>query len=186
MIVENETLSKVNFKENELAKEYEECAFEQCDLSNADLTDIAFIECTFKDCDLSNSKLGNTSFKDVSFQHCKMLGLHFDDCNKFLLEMTFESCVLNYASFYQLKLKSIRFNECQLQEVDFSSADLSNAVFKNCNLLDAVFDNTILEKTDFRSATNYSFDPELNYVNKALFSKEEVIGLLAKYDIDIS
>lgn len=186
MIIENEAFSKIDFKVHELAKEYEECEFDQSDFSNADLSDIIFIECTFKDCDFSNAKLSNTSFKDVTFQQCKMLGLHFDDCNKFLLEMRFENCTLNLSSFYQLKLKGIRFIDCQLQEIDFSRADLTNAQFHNCDLAQSIFNNTILEKADFRSALNYTFDPELNYIKKARFDKESIIGLLAKYDIDIS
>lgn len=186
MIKEHETFSKANFKTSELAKEYEECQFDQCDFSTADLTDISFIECTFKDCDLSNAILSNTSFKDIVFDQCKMLGMHFNDCNKFLLEMNFQDCVLNFSSFYQLKLRNVRFKNCQLQEVDFSSADLTNASFTNCDLLSALFDNTILEKADLRDSFNYSFDPEVNYIDKAKFSKESVIGLLSKYDISIS
>lgn len=186
MITENETFSKIDFKNNELDKEYEDCVFDLCDFSDVKLTDISFIACTFKDCDFSNAKLNNTSFKDVTFQQCKMLGLHFDDCNKFLLEMRFENCTLNLSSFYQLKLKSIQFKDCQLQEVDFSSADLTNAQFLNCDLAHATFDNTILEKADLLTAINYAFDPEVNYIKKAKFSRESVIGLLVKYDIDIS
>jgi fluoroquinolone resistance protein len=186
MITENETFSKVDFKAKELDKEYEDCVFDLCDFSDANLTDVTFIECTFKDCDLSNAKLSNTSFKDVTFLQCKMLGLHFDDCNKFLLEMRFENCSLNLSSFYQLKLKGIRFKDCQLHEVDFASADLTNAQFHNCDLAKTTFDNTILEKADFRTATNYTLDPEVNYIKKARFSNESVVGLLAKYDIEIS
>ena len=42
-----------------------------------------------------------------------------------------------------------------------------------------------LEKADFRTAFNYSIDPENNRMKKAKFSPPEVVGLLNKYDIEI-
>jgi len=47
----------------------------------------------------------------------------------------------------------------------------------------ATFDNSILAGTDFRSASNYSFDPEKNKIRKAKFSLAGLPGLLDKYDI---
>jgi hypothetical protein len=42
-----------------------------------------------------------------------------------------------------------------------------------------------LEKADFRTAFNYSINPETNRIKKAKFSKEGLNGLLDKYDIEI-
>lgn len=72
-----------------------------------------------------------------------------------------------------------------LQEVDFSEADLTAAIFENCDLQGATFDKTILERADFRTARNYSIDPEANSIRKAKFTLEGVTGLLNKYNIDI-
>jgi len=69
--------------------------------------------------------------------------------------------------------------------VDFTETDLSMAVFKNSDLLNTSFMRTNLEKADFRSAFNYSIDPELNKIKKAKFSAEGLSGLLTKYNIDI-
>jgi uncharacterized protein YjbI with pentapeptide repeats len=84
-----------------------------------------------------------------------------------------------------MKIKKTIFKNSQLQEVDFAQADLSQAIFENCNLAQASFDHTILEKTDFRTAYNYSIDPEINRIKKAKFSVLGLSGLLDKYDIDI-
>ncbi len=70
-------------------------------------------------------------------------------------------------------------------EVDFTEADLSSAVFDNCDLTRSIFENTILEKADFRTSRNYSFDPDLNKIKKAKFSYPGILGLLGKYDIEI-
>jgi fluoroquinolone resistance protein len=48
-----------------------------------------------------------------------------------------------------------------------------------------MFDHTILEKADLRSSYNYSFDPEINRIKKAMFSLQGIPGLLNKYDIEI-
>jgi uncharacterized protein YjbI with pentapeptide repeats len=72
-----------------------------------------------------------------------------------------------------------------LHEVDFTEADLTAAKFENCDLQRTIFANTILEKSDFRTAFNYSIDPEINRIKKAKFSLPGVLGLLAKYAIEI-
>ena len=51
--------------------------------------------------------------------------------------------------------------------------------------MDAIFDKTLLEKSDFRKAFNYTIDPETNRIKKAKFSLHSISGLLVKYDIEI-
>ncbi|MFC2186085.1 pentapeptide repeat-containing protein [Fulvivirgaceae bacterium LMO-SS25] len=185
-LIEGETFSNINYTENLLAKgDYENCQFTNCNLSSVDLSNINFTECTFDSCNLSMCKLGNTGIKDVTFNDCKMLGLHFQNCNEFLFEIEINNCQLNLSSFYRRKLKKTNFRNSVLHEVDFAEADLSMAVFDNCDLQGAIFENTILEKVDFRTAKNYSINPELNRIRKAKFSIPEVVGLLNKYDITI-
>ena len=101
------------------------------------------------------------------------------------LEIPLDDCQLNHSSFYKTKIKKTLFKNSELQEVDFVESDLTGVVFTNCNLAKAVFDNTTLEKTDFRTAYNYSIDPETNRMKKARFSLLGIPGLLNKYDIEI-
>jgi uncharacterized protein YjbI with pentapeptide repeats len=114
-----------------------------------------------------------------------MLGLHFHNCNEFLFSVSFESCIVNLSSFHKLKLKKTRFVNSSFHEADFSEADLSQSTLDNCDLARAIFDGTNLERTDLRTAYNYSIDPKLNKIKKAKFSLQGVAGLLYKYDIDI-
>ena len=74
---------------------------------------------------------------------------------------------------------------CSLEAVDFTETDLTQSNFAKSILKDAVFERSNLEKCDFRNALSYSFDPELNRIKKAKFSREAVVGLLAKYPIEI-
>ena len=71
------------------------------------------------------------------------------------------------------------------EEVDFVEAELTNASFKDCDLTNAVFENTLLEGADFRTAFNFSIDPERNEISRARFSVQNVVGLLGKYRIRI-
>lgn len=183
---EGATFEKTDFTGNGLpVGDYENCTFSHCDLSGTDLSRISFIDCDFDNCNLSTARLTETAFKEVRFNNCKLLGLHFEDCTDFLFQVHFDNCVLDLACFYKRKLKKTLFRKTSLQEADFSEADLSGAVFDECNLAGAAFDNTLLEKADFRTAYNYSLDPENNRIKKAKFSQAGLSGLLDKYDIDI-
>jgi uncharacterized protein YjbI with pentapeptide repeats len=185
-LVYNKTYDKINFKENCLKKgEYESCAFNSCDFSNADLSEIKFLGCSFTSCNLSLVKLRDTSLRDIVFKGCKMLGLHFDACNKFGLSFRIETCPLNHSIFYKVKIRETTFINSQLNETDFTESDLTGSVFDNCDLTGATFEQTIIEKADFRTSYNYSIDPEINRIKKAKFSLPGVVGLLNKYDIQI-
>ena len=163
--------------------EYEDCVFNNCIFSEVDLSGINFKECSFQNCDFSLAKVNNTGFNDAKFINCKMLGLHFDKVNVFLLAVDFENCFLSMSSFYKLDLTKTRFKDCNLQEVDFSDADLTSSLFDNCDLQGAKFNHTNLEKVDFRTSFYYSINPETNRLKKAKFSINGIIGLLDKYGI---
>jgi len=186
-LIENKTFEKIDYTENNLFKgEYEHCMFTRCIFYKADLSHILFNECTFDDCDFSLVNMKSTALRDVTFLNCKLLGVRFDECNEFLLSVHFENCMLKFSSFHKLKLKQTRFQTCNLQEVDLAEADLTGSVFETCDLQRTLFEHTNLEKVDFRSSFNYAFDPEKNRIKKAKFSHEGVLGLLDKYDIEIS
>ncbi|MBP7510709.1 MAG: pentapeptide repeat-containing protein [Bacteroidia bacterium] len=165
--------------------EYENCSFNALNLSNANLSGYIFVDCIFKECNLSSAIMKGTAFRTVSFESCKMLGIQFEAANDFGFSLSFKDCLLGHTSFYQKKMKKTIFKNCQLNEVDFTEADLSESDFLNCNLQNATFNNSILLKTDFRTAINYTIDPELNKLKKSKFSIPEIIGLLGKYDIII-
>jgi fluoroquinolone resistance protein len=164
---------------------YEHCRFINCNFAEVNLSGINFLECYFDGCNLGMTKLGKTGFREIKFTGCKLLGLHFDHCNRIGLAMEFDNCILNLSSFYQLKLKGTIFTNSILHEVDLAEADLSNTVFDNCDLKGTMFDNTNIEHADFRTAYNYSIDPAKNKIKKAKFSMQGLIGLLDKYDIVI-
>lgn len=169
-MTEHEHFDKEDFRVRTAARSYEDCLFTGCLFSSADLRDCEFTDCRFERCDLSMALLENTSMRTVRFHECKLLGTSFENCNQILFSPDFERCLLDYASFRRAKLRKRLFCGCSLRQADFSAADLSGAVFADCDLDGATFDRTVLEKTDFSTARNYSIDPETNRIRRARFS----------------
>ena len=62
---------------------------------------------------------------------------------------------------------------------------MRGAIFDKCDMAKAKFEKTNLEKADFRTAINFTIDPEKNRLKKARFSSAGLPGLLYKYDIEI-
>jgi uncharacterized protein YjbI with pentapeptide repeats len=122
----------------------------------------------------------------VKFIGCKLLGVHFEDANPFSLQMSFENCNLESASFFGMKMKDTRFTQSKLNHADFTNADVQGADFSGADLTDARFDNTNLEKTDFRTAHGFQIDPERNRLKKAKFNAQNALQLLQKYKLEIS
>jgi uncharacterized protein YjbI with pentapeptide repeats len=186
LVHEDKQFNGIDYSEKLLvSEEFDHCEFINCNFQKSDLSNNDFTDCVFKGCNFSLTVLNNTGLKTIRFIDCKLIGIDFSKCSNFLFSVSFQNCHVDYSSFFQKKMKKTNFIDCSLKEVDFAEVDLSMSVFQNCDLLDAVFMHSVLEKTDFRTARNYSFDPELNKIKKAKFSHSQVTGLLAKYQIDI-
>ena len=184
--IEQQLFSKEDYSETPLPKgEYYNCNFRNCNFAESDLSEIRFSDCSFAGCDLSNVIVVKSSFQETSFKECKMLGFRFDSCDQLGMTVRFDNCMLDHASFYQVKLNHTVFKSTTLREVDFSEADLRNAILDQCDLLNATFDHSNLERANLSTALNYSIDPENNRIGGAKFSMPEVMGLLSKYSIVI-
>jgi fluoroquinolone resistance protein len=165
--------------------DYDNCYFNACDFTGADLSFINFMECEFRECNISLTRLAQTSFREVSFISCKLLGLHFEDINNMMTSLVFKLCNLDVCSFNKLKLKKAIFIDSKLSEADFTDTDLGGSVFSNCDLDRAIFRNTNLEGADLRTAFNFRINPDQNHIKKARFTLNGLPGLLGRYDIEI-
>ena len=189
--MDKKIIERKTFRDNDYTRitlergEYENCSFVNCAFLNSDLSEFVFTDCSFSGCSLSAVKLNGTAMRKINFKDCKLTGLPFEECTNFLMSMSFENCVLNYSSFFRLKLEKTIFRGCVLREVNFTMCDLTEAQFDECDLEGAVFERTVLEKADLRTAYNYSINPEINKLTKAKFSSSGIAGLLYKYDIII-
>ncbi len=184
-----EGLNIVNytFSGNELSYiEYESCTFTNCDFSGLTFLAMAFIDCHFIKCKFNNTNVNHTAFRSAQFTRCIITDVNFAMCDKFLFNMDFAHCQMDFCKFYGLKMKAISFIDCKLIAVDFMATDLSNANFSESDLRRATFIESKLIKADFSTAINYVFDPKSNKVKGAIFSKKGLPGLLEHYNIVVT
>ena len=167
-------------------REFEKCSFKTCDFSNSDFSYNRFTDCTFTGCNLGLMKLNQTTMNGIFFKECKLIGLNFHECADMLFSVRFENCLLDYASFINKKMSKTSFKNSSLKSTVFSNTTLNKALFDNTDLQGAVFDKTNLQEANLTTAYNFSIDPEKNMIRKAKFSQQGLLGLLAKYDIQVS
>ena len=186
VIHEAKTFEHIDYSEKKLwGREFVNCEFRNCNFTKSDLSNNNFEDCTFQSCNFSLTAFRNAGLRTVKFIGCKVMGIDFSESNSFSFSVAFQDSILDYSSFFQCRMKKTDFTDCSLKQVDFSEADLSMAVFRKCDLSSASFMRTNLEKTDFRTARNYSLDPQQNKVKGAKFSHLGLAGLLYMYHLDI-
>lgn len=167
-------------------KEFECCTFNHCDFSQCNFIGVTFIDCTFNDCIFSGSKINHVAFRTVFFNNCKMEDLNFSMCDKLIFEIHFKECILDFSKFYTLKIKGTTFTDCSIIAVDFMKTDLTSVVFDKCDLYRSEFAQAIANKANFKTSYNYTIDPTKTKIKKAIFSWNEVKGLLFKHELDIN
>lgn len=112
----NKTFSSINYAEKELVgREFDQCNFQQVDFSNCKIQNCIFSDCVLEDCNLSLAQLVNTGLSNVKFKNCKLLGVDFIKVRDFSFSVSFENCILDYASFSRKKLKKAKFVVAGLQ-----------------------------------------------------------------------
>ena len=82
-------------------------------------------------------------------------------------------------------MHNFQFVDCQIVEVDFTEADAQDSYFDDCDLNRSLFEETNLQSVNFKTAKNFIIDVEKNKIKGAVFSKDNIVGLLSKYQIVI-
>lgn len=184
--VENIQYSKKTFKSRELSRtDFDSCTFTNCDFSDLHISNSEFLDCEFVACNFSNTRLKGSSFKQAYFKESKFIGVKFHEVDPFLLQMKFVNCQLDFSSFYQLKIQYFHFDYCQMIGVDFTETDAQYCVFHKTNLKEAIFEDTKLQNANFTTAENFLIDIDKNFISNAFFSKENVLNLLQKFNLNI-
>lgn len=183
---ESKIFKDVDFVEKTLRnRAFHKCKFISCNFTKSDLRTNTFEDCIFERCNFSMAEVEGVGFQNAKFVGCKILGVNFSRSNRFAFSFYFEECTLDYSVFVGTKLQKTKFINCSLREVDFAQTDLTSSLFTGSDLLGTLFSGTILEKADFRTAKNFSIDPEHNRLKKAKFSSFHLENLLHKYQLDI-
>ncbi|MBD1393764.1 pentapeptide repeat-containing protein [Mucilaginibacter glaciei] len=183
---EDQLFDKENYADNVVrGREFQSCTFRNCDFANSTFTGNKFLDCSFDGCNLSMMKLDQSTLNDVAFKNCKVLGVNFSKCTDFLFSVGFDNCTLDYSSFMGKKMVKTKFANSKLKEVTFADAVLTGSTFNDCDLDNAIFNRTDLGAVNFARAFNFSIDPELNNVKKAIFSSQGLEGLLTRHQLKV-
>jgi uncharacterized protein YjbI with pentapeptide repeats len=185
-IHDNKVFESINYSEKTVTgMEFHGCTFKKCEFSNSRFANNKFLECSFDSCNLSMMSLQGSIVNDVKFKNCKILGVNFSECHNLLFSVMFDGCILDYASFMSKKMVKTKFKKTSLKETTFSLANITGSIFDECDLYGTVFNRTDLSSVNFSTSFNYTIDPELNNIKKAIFSADGIPGLLSKYQIKI-
>ena len=149
-----------------------------------ELVNARFVDCTFDQCNFSLTKLIGSRFQNAQFIHCKFMGVNFGRCDPTFSKLSFKNCLIATCNFSDLDLKNTLFLECKIRETHFTNSNLAGALFTKSDFEGSVFHNTDLRGADFRGAINYSINPLTNKLQKAKFSKPEVMALLEHLEIE--
>lgn len=183
---ENETF--LQLRTEEMPKhpiEFFNCQFNNCNFERMDFSNYVFDRCVFNGSNLALANVTNGKLMNVVFNDCKVEGVRFDLCDRFILEINFDRCLLRNCSFTDLNLKKCRFENSQILESDFYKSKLMEASFQGSVLSKTVFAECDLTKADFQDASDFIIDPTINKLKKAVFSSNELAGLLRHLDLVI-
>jgi uncharacterized protein YjbI with pentapeptide repeats len=178
----NTTYEQCIFDELDLSgRKLEECEFTNCSFVSAKLTGTRFNNSVFTNCNLANATITGCNFFSCTFKESKLLGLQFPACES-LIGVTFEKCILDYANFRSLDLKKMDFSHSSCIETDFSLANLDRVSFMNADLSHAVFNGVKFHMTDMRGATVTGFSLKNNVKGIILTPKQlqdlgEAVGI---------
>lgn len=103
------------------------CVFERCRFGDNDFKRISFVDCVFDKCEWSNARLTNAAFQRARLQGCRMTGLEI--MRGALMNVAFDGCMLDYASFAECKLDHAVFSDCRLRDSLWSENRLLQGAF---------------------------------------------------------
>ncbi len=166
-----------------------DCRFERCALNEATLKRSRFVDCVFSHSDLSLADLTDTELSGVRFEQTALVGVNGSVLARTSLaplELHFDACTLNYATFRDLDLSGSTFEDCVAREVAFSGVKLVGSSFCKTDFSGATFHDCDLSNTDFQGAQNYQISVAQNRVRGMKVSFPEALGLLAGLGVTLN
>jgi fluoroquinolone resistance protein len=152
-------------------RELVRCTFRHAKLSETCWAAARMEDCLFEDCDLTRMQPAKLALRGVTFRSCKLMGVEWSDLAP-NPTITFQDCLLRYASFVEVNLRGTAFSRCNLREAVFVEASLVRAVLDDCDLEAASFERCDLREADLARSRGVLFDPARNRVKGAKVSLE--------------
>ena len=124
---------------------FDHVSFPCCRFREARLTDVLF-----ENCDLSNVDLSGSVLFRVEFRACKLMGTNLSD--GVLNNVLFRHCNARYMNLSMGRLKQVLFAHGDMQGSALESCRLEAVAFDTCSLVEAEFSRTSLKGIDLTSS----------------------------------
>ena len=169
---DGETFEKLDLNGANLSrKELVQCTFKGCKMQDVVWLSTRFEDCVFEQCDLSNFLPKGTVLNGVKFEGCKLVGAIWTEVSDGPA-VSFADCNMRYQSFVRMSIQATAFVRCAITESTFSEVNLSRSKLASCDLDKTQFDRCELLKTDFATSTGVYFDPARNRAKGAKISTQ--------------
>ncbi|OWA35542.1 hypothetical protein B9G55_12980 [Saccharibacillus sp. O16] len=106
--------------------------FKQVTVLDSALRGAEFTDVVFEDCDLSNMNLTDAFLNRVAFKRCKLIGTDFGSSRMQHVRMS--DCIGDYANFRLGKMKSVIFEDCSLLGSDLYAAEVQQFALDRCKI----------------------------------------------------
>ena len=164
---------------------FDDCVLKGWTLNEAALRSCRFDDCTFRGCDLTMAKLYDCRLRGVRFERCKLMGVDFSLAYQLGFDVSFEDCVLSYASFSGMNVKGLEVIRCRAHEAIFDDADLRDADFTESDLAGARFSGADLRGADLSGASGYVIDPAYSKLKGTRMSIEGALATARLFGIEV-
>ncbi|MDO7905648.1 pentapeptide repeat-containing protein [Paenibacillus sp. JX-17] len=165
---------------------FQHMRFEQVTFTGA-LQLAEFSDVVFFQCDLSNADFSEVMMHRCRFEQCRMVGL--DLTASTLRNIGLEMCSADYVSLRFANLKQILFRQSSLTQADFYHTEWTKLSFEECNIDKAQMSGTRLAGIDLSSCQFYNLGVGLEELQGCIITAPQAIlfskifGLVVKEDL---
>ena len=182
---DGETFDGITLERADLGdREFSGCTFRRASLGESRWKRTRLEDCVFEGCDLSRADITMLSLRGVTFTACKLLGVDWTKIAKFP-DMSFKDCDLRYTVMDSIALRKTRFERCAITESVFASTDFTGAVFEECRFAGTRFDGCDLRNAQFPHSSGLFVDPARNKVKGARIPLETAILLATSFGMQV-
>jgi uncharacterized protein YjbI with pentapeptide repeats len=143
-LFQNCAISEVDLSyQNSDSVTFESAKLDKVRLSNSEQRRLVLRDVLLNLCDLSNAMWTEGRINRAEFMHSKFIEAKISDCR-------FEGCIGDLVEFQGSQFKNSIFKDCKLRGCDFRFCDLEGTRFDNCDLESAIFYDAKLTGVDFR------------------------------------
>ena len=112
---------------------YDGETFENLDLSSLDAFESVWVGCTFTNCDMTLGNMQRVELSGCTFQDCDMRAVNFMGAK--IRQVRFDSCDLRQSAFAGVTpLDRVVFQSCRLQYASFYNSTARDSEFLEANL----------------------------------------------------